>query len=49
MCGCAGHSYEIRFLEEGADVNRTYGSFFCLPSNQKYDVDCERCRRNQER
>ena len=49
VIGTAGLSCEIRFLERGADVNRTCGSFFCLSSNQKYDVDYERCRRNQKR
>ena len=49
MIGSAGLSAEFYVLERGADVNRTYGSFFCLSSNQKYDVDYERCRRNQKR
>lgn len=49
MIGSAGLSAEFYVLERGADVNRTYGSFFCLPSNQEYDVDRECYRRNQKR
>ena len=29
VCGSAGLSTEFYVLEEGADVNRAYGSFFC--------------------
>ena len=49
VIGTAGLSAEFYVLERGADVNRTYGSFFCLLRDQKHDVDRERCRRNQKR